>query len=96
MKANSDSHRRSSTVSSVSTSGVRIYHKPSFVVQRDANRRLFCKDSSGRLVAEFAGMTKLTEYVAAQTGKSKNYIKQQVYKSLNKNTEFLGYHWSDR
>jgi len=94
MRTGSTDKRR--TQAEVTTAGIRVYHQPNFLVQRDTNRKFFCKDQAGRLIAEFVGMGNLTEYVSAQSGKSKNYIKQQVYKNLNKNVEFLGYRWSDK
>ena len=89
-------HKAKKKISKTRSAGVRIYHQPSFLVQRSPTRRFFCRDSTGRIVAEFVGMNRLTEYVAEQTGKSKNYIKQKVYKTLNKNINFLGYHWTDK
>ncbi len=76
--------------------GVRIYNEPSFVTYRSPTRKFFCKDKDGKLIAAFIGMSKLTAYVCKKTGKSASYVKRCVYLNLNKKTEFLGYHWSDK
>jgi hypothetical protein len=76
--------------------GVKIYREPSFVIHRNARRKFFCRDQEGKLVAEFVGMSNLTDYVCKKTGKSATYVKQRVYKRLNKKIEFLGYYWTDK
>ena len=76
--------------------GVTIHCKPQFKVYRSPTRKFYCKDDKGRVIAEFVGMAKLTGYVCKETGKKPTYVKQRVYKALNKKVEFLGYYWSDK
>jgi len=79
-----------------SIDGVTIYEKPSFVVQRKMNREIVCKDKGGKVIAEFNSMPSLAAYVSQNSGKSLNYVRQGVYKVLNKKEAFLGYFWTDK
>jgi len=76
--------------------GVRVYAEPTFVTTRNTTRIFYCKDDKGHLIAEFLGMNKLTNYVCKKAKRSASYVKQRVYRYLNKKVKFLGYYWSDK
>lgn len=82
--------------SKVQVDGVKIYSEPKFVTFRSASKKFYCKDADGKLVAEFEGMMNLMNYVAKKTGKSPKYIRQYVYKHLNKKAPCFGYYWTDK
>lgn len=93
---NTDSTTTTAGTDKVLVDGIKIYSEPKFVTYRSVAKKFYCKDKNGKTIAEFEGMHNLTDYVSKKTGKSRNYIRQYVYKHLNKKVEYLGYYWTDK
>ena len=93
---NTDSTTTLTGDAKVQVDGVKVYSEPKFVTYRSALKTFYCKDTNGKIIAEFQGMLSLMTYVSKKTGKSPKYIRQYVYKYLNKKEPYFGYYWTDK
>jgi hypothetical protein len=76
--------------------GMYIVGKPDFTVDsRKRHRRISCKDAEGNLVALFDTVEVAANYVASKVGFSMEYVRNKIYKGINKKDVLFGYVWED-